>query len=299
MKPLIAYALSFGAASALLSGCGGSQPPITSPVGAPLRTDSRIPPTRIYVGDNAGELLTYNLKGWERRPTLKFLSGPQGLAIYGTTIYVVESFCDPSCFGQVLAFTVGGGPTTFEIRNLTAPTNIAVDTSGKIYVANACQPEKCRLGRGAILTYDQSANPTEPTILLKSRPIGVAVDKNGKIYVTTNYNKLLTFTRDGKPTTPTIKNLEGAAGVAVDSNGKIYVANSAANTVTTYTPNGKPTTPTMSTGLATPEFLAVGANGRIYVSNVGNSTVTMYSADGRQFGPTIAVAGGTSGVAVY
>ena len=32
MRTLVRYALSFGAASAFLAGCGGSQPPITAPV---------------------------------------------------------------------------------------------------------------------------------------------------------------------------------------------------------------------------------------------------------------------------
>ena len=117
--------------------------------------------------------------------------------------------------------------------NLNAPTSVAVDQSGCIYVAESVS-DKVHL-------YTQSGAYIE-TLSGLSMPISVAVDGSGKIYVGNKgsgnvevYNNGLTFqyklgAGDGEFMQP--------GAIAIDSAGKIYVADSGADKIKIYSTDG-------------------------------------------------------------
>jgi 6-phosphogluconolactonase (cycloisomerase 2 family) len=191
-------------------------------------------------------------------------------------------------------------------------SGIALDASGKIYVANDATD--------SILTF--AANPSgnvneAPLATITGSntgldPAGIALDTGGKIYVAnpaggngagsiTVYAANPTGTLNESPLatiTGPNTNLDDPRGITVDSAGKIYVAGNdqfafggiitvyAANPtgtldetpLATITGPSSPTTPN-STGLSAPVAVAVDASGKIYVANNSDSSVTVYAAN--------------------
>lgn len=224
-------------------------------------------------------------------------------------IYVITSgnYVDT---GAVMTYLADGTRTTPTITGLHDPEGIAVDSTGKIYIANGLT--------NAITTYTENGTPTTPTITDGlSSPSGVAVDAAGKIYVVNNGTlTVTTYKPDGTRTTPTITVLplpgtnttahdvatvdrshsrvqnEGhgageVCGISVDAAGKIYVVNCTNNFVRTYKPDGTPTAPTITQGLIIPVGLTVDAAGKVYVANEAGGNVTTYLPDGKRTSPTI------------
>jgi sugar lactone lactonase YvrE len=202
-----------------------------------------------------------------------------------STIYVLNSFNTLNTFNteNTATYNVDGTRTTPTIAGGLA---VAVDTAGKIYLANFNDGSPY-----AVTTYEANGTRTTPTIDLGGFfPSGVAVDAAGKIYVLNGggYDTVATFNADGTRTTPTITaGVNDPEGVAVDAAGKIYVSNAGSNTVTTYNADGTQTTPTITSGLSNSSGVAVDAAGKIYVSNADSNTVTTYNADGTRTTPTI------------
>jgi hypothetical protein len=122
--------------------------------------------------------------------------------------------------------------------DLSFPEGIALDASGKIYVANTSN---------VITIY--AANPSGT---LNEAPLATISGANTQ--------------------------LEGSDAVALDASGRIYVANYESSSVTVYaailasgTVNVAPlaTIAGSATGIAKPEAIAVDASGRIYVAGYG------------------------------
>jgi hypothetical protein len=193
---------------------------------------------------------------------------------------------------SVTTYTASGNPTAPTITDgVNAPNAVAVDSNGKIYVANS---------NDTVTTYNADGTRTTPTIRVhfpSLYPSGVAVDANGKIYVLNGDpgggagGIVTTYTPDGTRTTPTIQAGGESAGLAIDANGKIYVTNyyggpDGEGSVTTYLPDGTPTTPTITVGINYPAGIAVAADGTIFVANTNSlgpqirGSVTSYNADG-------------------
>jgi sugar lactone lactonase YvrE len=227
-----------------------------------------------------------------------FLDPDAGRAYPVIKIFITSSVQNA---GSVTAYNRSGTQVTPTITtDLDFPQLLAVDPSGKIFVANASETT---FG-GKVTTYKKSGVETTPRIAnIADLPTGIAVDMTGKIYVATVANDLIqTYTKNGAPTTPTIQNqgLSFPYGIAVDRSGKIYAANSGgggASTVTTYKPDGTPTTPVI-TGFGQALGVAVDEAGKIYVTDGKNNTLTTYNPDGTPTTPTITGLHGPFGVAV-
>ena len=186
--------------------------------------------------------------------------------------------------GTISTYTTAGKAISPTIAGLDGPVGVAVDASGKIYVANSGSLPNT----GSIETFNPDGSPASPTITAGlTTPFGITVDANGKIYVA-NYNggTVTTYLADGTQTTPTITGLQFPTDVKVDANGKIYVTQkgttSSNGSVTTYMPNGAQTKPTITEGISLPASLALDVRGNIYVSSDAADVITTYTAQGKK-----------------
>ncbi|MFY9665661.1 MAG: hypothetical protein WAK19_14555, partial [Candidatus Cybelea sp.] len=123
-------------------------------------------------------------------------------------------------YNDVIAYDSTGKRTLTITAGLDEPFGVAVDKSGKVYVANTFLHH---FG-GNVTTYTPDGKRTKPTITDGiSFPLDVVVDKNGKIYVT-NLNDysgngfITTYKPDGTRTTLTITaGIAGPIGLTVDA----------------------------------------------------------------------------------
>jgi DNA-binding beta-propeller fold protein YncE len=166
------------------------------------------------------------------------LNDPRGVAIDSAgKIYVVGNL--QFAFGGIVTvyaanpsgtldeaplgtITGPGSPTTPNITGLSGPIGVAVDASGKIYVANEFD--------SSVTVY--AANPSGT---LDEAPLATIAGSN--------------------------TGLDGPTGIALDASGKIYVVNNTSGTITIYPANPSGTlneTPLATiTGLTDPGGIAV------------------------------------------
>ncbi len=242
------------------------------------------------------------------------LINPYGIALDPSrNIYVVDTssvlvyeplaslLSDPNSPDVTPIVTISTTNTT----GLSFPQGIALDSSGKIYVAD--DGDRFCDGTESVYVYPAGSNGNvAPTATISGAhtglcdPIGIALDFSGNIYVADDGNpnafpyifpKVLVYPPLGSSTGPlneaptaTISGsntgLETPYGIAADSSGKIYVADYGATSVFAYPPLGSSTgllneapTATISgsnTGLETPYGIAADSSGNIYVADEGD-----------------------------
>ena len=226
------------------------------------------------------------------------LETPAGLALFAGNIYVAATGNSVTVYpatsnGNVApSTTISGSGTALDMAD-----RIALDSAGKIYVANHGSQDG---GSDTVTVYPagSTGNATPSAIINRAfalsltglhQPGGIAVDSTG-IYVTNVNNSVTIYsagsTGDAAPSAIISGSNTGLAnpvGIALDG-GNIYVANAGADTVTVY-PEGSTgnLTPSatisgFSTGLTTPRGIALDTGGKIYVANFGNESVTVYPA---------------------
>ena len=158
-----------------------------------------------------------------------------------------------------------------------APSGVAVDASGNVYVADTGNNAvKEMLAVGGII-------PASPTILTLgsgfNAPHGVAVDASGDVWVADTGNNALKemVAVDGSiPSSPTIKTVGSGFlnpyGVTVDASGNVWVADTGGNQAAEIEAVGgsipaSPTVRLLGSGFENPEGVAVDAKGNVYVAN--------------------------------
>ena len=201
--------------------------------------------------------------------------------------------------GNVSPVTTISGPDT----QLGAPTGIALDASGEIFVVNSVSPT----GTGSILMYPHdSTGDAAPSISISSFsfdfPWGLGLDSDGSVWVSNENGTYVTqFAVTPTPTTtpaptptPVIPNatifgadtdLAGPTGLALDSASNIYVANNLGPSVTIYPPSSNGDVPPAAaihgnfatTLLGLPVGIAEDLEGQLYVGNFNDDTVTVYA----------------------
>lgn len=112
---------------------------------------------------------------------------------------------------------------------LSSPADVALDSSGNMYIADYGNSRVRQVTNGIITTvagngnYGFTGSGGTATSAQIGNPTGVAVDTTGNIYVTDNY-RVMKITKAKTTTISTIGGLQNPQGIAVDAAGNVYVA---------------------------------------------------------------------------
>jgi sugar lactone lactonase YvrE len=248
------------------------------------------------------------------------LSSPEDIAVdSGANIYVLDGGSCCSFTPSVFVYAAGSNGNVAPIATISgsntgfiAPSSIALDSSGNIYVADT--GESFGEGPGSVFVYppvgSSTGLPNESPIATITgfntglvTPIGIAVDSSHNIYVVDDGMKysiisppsVYVFSAGSYGDVPPIATISGSNtgvnfpyGIAVDSSGKIYVANSYPSSMTVYPalgsstglPNESPIA-TITPGITN---FALDSSGNIYATDAYPNSVTVYPALGSKTG---------------
>jgi sugar lactone lactonase YvrE len=179
----------------------------------------------------------------------------------------------PKDWTIALRFTGGG---------LNAPTALALDAAGDVWVANAGGNSVTELGpNGAALTG--STGYTGNGNLLGAQ--GIAVDRTGNVWVAdTLLSSVVELTVNNgvvqSNASFTNGGIDGPMGIAIDSQNNVWIANFAGGSVTELNSAGAPvgSSPLTAGGtLQTPTGIAIDPVGRVWVSDSLASDVVEFS----------------------
>ncbi len=217
--------------------------------------------------------------------------------------------------------------------DMAAPSGIARDASGRIYVTNRAT--------NTVTIYAANANGNVPPLVViggdktrLSNPAGIALDASGKIYVLNSMERSIrVYPPLGMSTgilneapVATIAGsktlLNEATGIAIDAQNKIYVANELGGPavhgesldkgrITVYEAGGNgniapvATISGAGTGLSFPFGIALDSSGNIYVANLqtannktaSGGSITVYPAGSKgNASPSTTIAGDNTGL---
>lgn len=173
---------------------------------------------------------------------------------------------------------------------LQKPYGIAVDSRGRIYVADAAQRR--------VFVLDEAAQRVEvrggAARAVLALPVGVAVDAQDRLFVSDSFTHTITcFDAAGKVLAQFGQDeLERPGGIAVDrERHRLYVADAKANRVAVFDTEkfafersvGGPSTPGVGEPgrFAAPTNVAVDLQGNLYVTDTWNHRVQIFDRRGR------------------
>jgi hypothetical protein len=188
---------------------------------------------------------------------------------------------------------------------LNAPTAVAVDAQGYIYVANSAGASVTVYAPGSDGDVAPQGAITGMATLLQA-PTGVALDKNSNIYVADGSHVYEFPAGQGGNVTP-IQDIElqspySAQGIAVDGYGDVFVTAVASagrnpDTVFAYAPNSSGPYLILNgsqTGLNNPDAITLDANGSIIAANapnLGGDSITVYTSSNADSAPSATISG--------
>lgn len=190
--------------------------------------------------------------------------------------------------------TVNGSPIGSITTGVDAPSQVAVDKSGTLYVTNA--------GNNTLTVYPKGQSSPSLTISNGiSGPYGVGVDSKGNVFVSNLNNSTITGYATGSTTPYETINFAPygqPVGVGIDASDNVWVASDTHNTVFEIPAGSTHVKSETLLSLNGPIGVSFGNNDIIYISNFSNSNVTVYkygatspfetiTAGIEMFGPTL------------
>ena len=201
--------------------------------------------------------------------------------------------------GNGLIGTPTPGPATSS--DLSSPGDVAVDTSGNVYIADTNNSEVEKVTPGGTLSViagtgtSGAPTPGPATSSKLFKPLGIAVDSSGNVYIAdTDNNEVEEVTSGGTlsiiagtgasgaptPGPATSSKLFDPSGVAVDSSGNVYIADrgnqrteqvTSGGTLSVIAGTGAVGAPTAGTATSSklfdPSGVAVDSSGNVYVAD--------------------------------
>jgi DNA-binding beta-propeller fold protein YncE len=263
------YALTIGAASALLAGCGGSQPPISAP-GAVPQISPVIP--------QAARGKSRMLPEVKRRATVS----RRPLNLVADYLFVANEDGNHKRGSISIYRTDGLQPVRKLRQSIKRPIGLALDEHGNVYVADSRAVTVFEAGTGKLLERITDGI---------SSPEALAFDSSGHLYVANfavEFSSITVYAPGMRHVLRTItEGIDGPDAMAFDSAGNLYVANfgptagSQTGTVTEYAADSVKLRRTITAGIVRPSCLLFDASGRLYVSSgpnfTGHGAITVYS----------------------
>ena len=245
------------------------------------------------------------------------LNGPQGVAVDAAgNVFITDRFNNrirKVTQGGVISTVAGNGSVAFSGDNgpalnagMTAPSGIAVDAAGNIFIADEVDNRIRKVTTGGVIStvagngnagYGGDGGLATSAALLQ--PTGVALDTAGNIFIADRSNNRVRkvtpngiistvagtgaagFGGDDLPAASTLLSLP--TGVAVDAAGNLFIADYGNRRVRKVNTNGIISTiagdgsfsigvdggPAVSVGLTSPTGVSVDALGNVYFADVG------------------------------
>jgi len=195
-----------------------------------------------------------------------------------------------------VGYTGDKGPATS--AELSNPTGVAVDSSGKIYIADSGNHVIRVVANGTITTfagdntlgYSGDAGPATDAQL--NTPVGVALDASGNLYIADSGNNVIRQVSGGNINT-VAQGFTHPDGIAIDAAGNYYVADTGGRRIvkisngvyTTIAGNGNfgfggDNGPGNQAALYDPMGLALDSSGNVYIADTFNCRVRKVAASG-------------------
>jgi len=182
------------------------------------------------------------------------------------------------------SYVAAPGPlTTLVSAGLDTPTDVAVDGTGNVYIAD--------YGNSAIKEWTVANNSVTTLVAAGlSSPLGVAVDGAGNVYISDYDNNAIKEWTATNNTVITLvaSGLNQPGGVAVDAAGNVYIADTGNSAIKKWTVANNTLAPLISAGLSQPGGIAVDAAGNVYIADTGTSTIKKWTAANNTLAPLVA-----------
>jgi sugar lactone lactonase YvrE len=237
-------------------------------------------------------------------------SGEQSKSFFGVLRSRLSSFASLAFVSLLLPLaisvaTANAQTTTTLPGSYSGVFNIAVDSSGSVYLASLYLGQLYKIPAGCVLASCVTTINGGFTF-----PDGVAVDSSGNIYVTDGLSvkrmpvgctsaSCVTLLGGG------FTSLTSPSGIAVDSSGNVYVAQAGISTASGQDPNPAvmkiPPNCTSAScmtalggGFSLPSGVSVDTGGNVYVTNAGNNAVDKIPAGCTAASCVVSLGGGFS-----
>jgi sugar lactone lactonase YvrE len=211
--------------------------------------------------------------------------------------------------------TGGSGTTVSDTSSsallFSSPSDVAIDASGNLYVADYGNNMIRKITPGgalSVLAGNGGAGAVDGTgtAATFNGPTGIAVDASGNVYVADYHNNLVrkitpsgvvttlagTVANPADTTSSVLSVFSGPSGVAVDVSGNVYVADSGDNQIKLVSPSGTVTTLAGSGNAGSgdgagsaatfynPTGVALDASNNLYVADFLNNRIRKVSPAG-------------------